>query len=170
MVAVPAVRNPILEAVLPGLAFARLCRIRAVAEQCLFVAVLQRVQQLAVLHFDRGQCRRMNDGLPLRLYANMPFDSEMPFVVLAGRTHLGISCLASVLLVHRRGQQGRLHDRARFEHQPMRVSVRIHSCQDLLRQPMFFQEMTKPTDAALIRNHSAKTVKAQKGLKTETVI
>ncbi len=35
---------------------------------------------------------------------------------------------------------------------------------------MLFQEMPKSTDAALIRNHAPKTVKAQKGLETQAIL
>jgi len=48
--------------------------------------------------------------------------------------------------------------------------VGIDGGQDLLRQPVFFQEMPKPADAALIWNHPAETVKSQKGLETQAVI
>ena len=46
--------------------------------------MLQRLQHLSVMNVSRRKFRRMNNRLPLRLHADMPFGSEMPFVVLAG--------------------------------------------------------------------------------------
>lgn len=63
----------------------------------------------------------MNNRRPLCLHTDMTFGPQMPCVVLAGQTHLGIPVFATVVLAHRRSQQGRIHAHARFEHKPMRV-------------------------------------------------
>ncbi len=85
---------------LSSLAFVRLLGIRAVAKQRLFVAMLEPLQHLPVMHLGFGNFSRMNNRLPLCLYAYMPFRTEMPSVVLARRTHLRVSCFANVLLTH----------------------------------------------------------------------
>jgi len=121
MLAVPAVRESVIEAGLASLAFVRLLGIGAVAKQRLFGPVLQFLQQLAVMHFGRGKFSRMNNGLPLRLHADMAFGPEVPLVGLASRTHLRIPFLAAVFLAHWCSQQGGVHNCPRFEHQPMRV-------------------------------------------------
>ncbi len=49
MLPVAAVRESVIETVLPGLAFVRLPSIRAIPEQRLFFSVLQLLQHLAVM-------------------------------------------------------------------------------------------------------------------------
>lgn len=85
MLAIAAVRQSIIETVCSGLAFVRLLGTGAVAEQCLFVSVLQRLQQLPVMHLRHGELGQMNNGVSLRLHANIPFGAKMPCTVLAGR-------------------------------------------------------------------------------------
>ncbi len=114
MLARVAVREPIIEPRRSGVAFVHLLAIRAIPKQGLFLAVLQLLQHLTVMHLGCGHLDRMNNGWALGLYADMPFGPEVPFVVLAGGTHLGISFFSTVVLAHRRRQQGRIHNRPRL--------------------------------------------------------
>ena len=82
----------------------------------------------------------------------MRLHAKVPVLTLLGLVHLWIARACGVLGRGRRGDDGRIHDRAALEQQPLLLKQRADLSKDALSQVVLFQKVAKAQDRRLIRN------------------
>ena len=101
---------------------------------------------------DVGRCP--NDRVyqsRIGINPDMGLHPEVPLVALLGLMHLGVSLAGAVLGGARCSNQGGVHHGSGLEHQALGSQGGVDGGQELHAEVVFFKEMTKPQDSALIR-------------------
>src|SRR3984893_13493086 len=115
---------------------------------------LRSVQELghlrAVVDVRRGGAQAVDDAAPVG--ADVRLHAKVPVFTLLGLTHLRISCNLLILGRGRRGNDGRIHNGAALEQQPLLLEQRSDLSKDLLGQSMLLQQMAETQDRRLVGN------------------
>ena len=84
------------------------------------------------------------------VHAIVDLHPKVPLVALLGLVHLRVMFTAAVLGGARRGNQGRIHHAAGLKKQPLLGQGGVDGGHDAYAQFMFFEQMAKAQDGALI--------------------
>jgi len=126
-----------------------LARIGRIAPDARLIAVKQITQQLSV-SVGRGRRDRMNQ-LGLSADTNMRLHAEVPLVTFLRLMHHRVT--GFVLVVGRAGciDDGRIHNRASVNYQPVFLKIAVDLYKQLIAQIMRFEQMSELADRGLVR-------------------
>ena len=127
-----------------------------VGKDYFFFAVQQRMRLRDVVGI--GRCGRDGMHQPgVGVHANVRLHPKVPLVALLGLVHLGVALTAVVLGRAGRSNQRGIDHGAGLEHQAAFNEFGVDGGQDLLAQTVFFEQMAKAQDRALIgQSHDAR--------------
>src|SRR5882724_5272021 len=113
---------------------------------------LRSVQELghlrAVVDVRRGGAQAVDDPAPVG--ADVRLHAKVPVFTLLGLAHLRIACALPVLGRGRRSNDGRIHNGAALEQQPLLLEQGSDLGKDLLGQSMLLQQMPETQDRRLV--------------------
>ena len=106
----------------------------------------------------------------VRIHANVRLHAKVPLVALLDLVHLGVTFTLVVLGRAGRCNQRGVHHGAGLEHQTALNEFSVHSGQDLLTQPMLFEQVTKAQDRALVGQSHGACIQVSKFLAQRNIV